>query len=311
MTMRKMLLLLIAGLFSLQIATAANPAPAAKFKPFPADTVQKFIKKYGKDSLVHLLDERIAKAQRYVSLQHINMRDNFVAMETKLYSKHFGLGLDTLDFTSTYTSGLIYKLYGNFYGDEQAHVKNLEQMKSQKLDLMQLFYQNMTSVYGRTGFTTLCKHVDTPAEALDTLYKYRVVLTGGDKIQHYWVFAEYNKNCHDKHPKIDEYQKSFYSELYKTYNFRQILVKGDTLTKTNSEIINLYYPARVLAYGLYSNEVSLENQGDNLMYLLHLQNNSDGGWPIYNEAYRQGNINASVYGLWALCEFREKVKALK
>jgi hypothetical protein len=288
-----------------------NASAQTKFKPFPADTVQRFIKAYGKDSLIHLLDERIVLAASFVSNQRPYMNDKVIAMETKLYGKHFNLGFDTLDFPAAYTSGSVYRLYGNIFGDEKEAKANAQKAIDTKTDLYTLFLQNMTSRDGRIGFVTLCNYfTDIPTKALDTLYNYRTGMDTKTRIENLWSFTEYAKNCSDKHPSAKKYKETYFSEMYSQFNFESILVKNDTLTAGNAERINLYFPGRVLAYGLYGNLAGHTTHGKDLMYLLRHQNGSDGGWPVFTFK-DQSDYKSTIYALWSLCEYRDKIKSEK
>ncbi|HQO88900.1 MAG TPA: hypothetical protein PKX72_03170, partial [Chitinophagales bacterium] len=143
------------------------------------------------------------------------------------------------------------------------------------------------------------------------LYVFRKRIKGMDKIQTYWTLIELGKNCPKAHPGLEKMQVDYFTELAKVYNFSQLYSPATVLTAKNMESYNLLLPVRTTAYGLYANNGSVPALDSRLMYVLSSQNLSDGGWPVYYVLNKEGDAMTTLYGLWALCEWRELLNGEK
>lgn len=280
-------------------------------KPFPGDTVSRFIAAYGKDSLRTLLDERIKLASDFIYIHTGDIVSPNAAMEFRLYARHFNLPIAEVPLLSAPYDAYFYRLYGQYLGDTIAMFENFKKIKEEKQDVLKLFIENMVHEAGRIGFAVFCNHFTIPEKAVDSLYVFRKRIKGMDKIQTYWSLIELGKNCKDAHPGLEQMQANYFSELVKEYNFSQMHTPAAVLTAKNIESYNLLYPLRTMAYGLYANNGSVTPVDSRLMYLLSSQNLSDGGWPVYYELNKEGDAMTTLYGLWALCEWRELLNGEK
>lgn len=303
---KKTIILIFICILGKQFSHAASKQ---KFIPFPADTVQRFIKLYGKDSLLHLLDNKIKLTGNYLNINNNNKSGTMVSFyELVLLNKHFNLALDSnLIYLPQPTNNQFYRLYDIFLGDSVSMKKTISdmQVKMSPNELKKQFEDNISNTNCRVALSTFCENYTLPVllnKAIDTLFGYRMNLQSSERLHNFWVLIETSKNCGKSYDALNVYIDNYYKELDKSYNFQKIL--------SDSTVGSLIHPIQKLAYSLYGNKINLNTQSDNLMYLLSLQN-SDYGWSMYtNYSDKSSNMETTIYGLWALCEFRQKLREM-
>lgn len=296
--------------FLILIAVANICLSSNKPINYPNDTLQQFVKNYGKDSITKLIDVNIKSTAKFIETNIASLSNNFTAMELNLFSKHFKLKLDTLDFSNKISSYSFYKLYDNFYGDTSSMIKNFEEIRKTKQDIYTLFVKNMATDFGRIGFASYCNYFTIPDKALDTLYHYGLTLDENNKLQTFWALTEFSKNCGQTNPISKKYTSKFFNKIYTTCNLKDAMDKTENYklgySPITEEELNLINALKLTAYGLYANEITEIKNSTDLMYLLKLQKNTEAGWEnniIKQDAYPE----SAIYLLWALCEFREKL----
>ena len=274
----------------------SNASSKKKFTPFPSDTVERFIKLYGKDSLIHLLDNKIKLTGNYLNINNNNKNGSMVSLyELVILNKHFNLGLDsTLLYLPQPANNRYYRLYDMFLGDSVSMKKTISdvQVKMTPKELKKQFEDNMSNSNCRIALSAFCEDYipELLNEAIDTLFAYRPKLESSERIHTFWVLLETSKNCGKSNDVLNKYVDTYFKELDKSYNFQKIL--------SDSIVGSLILPIQKLAYSLYGNKINLKTQSDNLMYLLSLQN-ADYGWSTYiNYSDKSSNMETTIYGLW-------------
>lgn len=294
---------------------------------FPKDTVIRFIQNYSKDSLIHLIEKRIYKAEDFIQTYLYLLDDELVPIELTMVADHFGLDIkvpaENMPTKSPYF--LLYHLYGKGYGpDTLKQAKTVDSIAAKNADMTDMFMQFIDNKYAQISYVSFCNKVKLQnARIFNTFYDNAKLLQINEKLHIYWLFAELNRNnC--KTTLSEEYQSKLFEELYKENNLQKNYltayqhVINDTIQQdTSSAETSLLYSLveynrthnsnKFLAYAVYGNDINLNQYSSELMYLLDAQLDN-GGWAVakqFNEINK--DIQSTIYGLWALCEFRSKL----
>lgn len=299
---------------------AANITNNSKLliRTFPVDTVQKFIKKYGKDSLVNLIDSRIQKAVKamvsvYDEIYDVRKINEFYSI-TKEYELH---PLDTLKF-SKYNSGEeIFQLYEYKYTDipetlriiDSIRKLNLPEEKIQQDLLYYLDLQNSVKSVAISVLPVIGGDFIAPnAPYFDSLYN-RFSSNTKEIYDLYWWFAQFEKNYPNNNTVPIKYKNTIYNYMYKYYNFKNSI---KVYKKDNTQEINITSIAKVLGYALYGNNITIKTNGSDLMYLLAFQNNQNLWSPMFPNANESQNYaETTLYAIWALCQFKDQLVTLE
>lgn len=314
--------------------TSATKSLTSKKKYFPEDTVGRFIKKNGRDSLINLVNQRIKLSKNYITDNLHNLTNDNSMYELFLFSEYFKLKLKlNLDKDSVlnFIDYKIYSLYGNKLGDtafitDILHFADTTKLKISIIDSVRPeIHNNHTLFY----IALYCSRIKMTKADFDTVFEDTQKLENNDKIFSYWKFSEINKNCFDSFIGTNTYKTKLFNELYPINNIKKFYL--DTLPNIKKSVSldsNIYYgnqlkkidledfyskynPLRMLAYSLYADDININTKSDNLMYLLDAQQ-ANGSWSVAKKFNSfDSNMNATIYGLWSLCEFRNKLEKLK
>lgn len=280
------------------------------FKPSPEDTVNKFIKNYGKDSLIQLLDIRIKDAEKWVNYNSKEMYVQNTYAEMILISRHFNLGLDTLPFFNYFDSSKINSLYGKYFGDTLQFTPIIDKSTEINKDFGNVIINDIKNPRTRAILAVLCSHFPLSEIIIDSFYSTSKQFTIQDKILSYFQLSEIQRKCGNSINLVNQHKNSLFKEIYAKNNLEQLLLVKREYSDAYISEFNLELPIQIIALGLYGKDITLAKNGKELMYLLKTQN-SDFGWRTYNSVKFESEINSSFYGLWALCEFREQLQKLK
>lgn len=292
------------------ISPGTEPSPMFRF---PEDTLQQFLKNYGKDSLLHLLDQRINLTRLYLNTYSIVLNDEHAISVLKLVSKQYKLGLDTIKYPNYKADAYFLKLYGRTLGNVY---KFLDTAKIKTMSADQ-FHEMYVPAFKDTNILTrialplaiLAPYVDVSKKTVDALIKhYSTIYYPEAQYYLYYALREYGSYSPAKKALTDPYAKVLADSLYANNNFPKAMDKHLAENKSAGYYQDYLKPVRFLAYGLYAGDVNLDQHGADLMYLLSAQK-PDGGW--YSVVGSSRDIHPTVYSLWALCEFRQRVQALK
>lgn len=294
---------------------------------FPEDTVSRFINKFGKDSLLKVIDQRIAKGENFILENGDKLFYDYTLLEFVLIAKHFKLRVNYTEIDTTHFGIHSYRLYDINYGNVKMLYDILDSLKSSKANILDSLKMNFFDNYVKNVIVNYCDKFTVDKELMDKLYSYTNTLRLDDKIYNYWRFAQFNRKCEDVIVNTKDYQERLFRDLYAQNNLKAFYL--DTFPKTkNAEMLNpkyldentpkpkelevfksKYNPIKLLAYALYGNDVSLEHYSDNLMYLLDAQQPKDGSWSAAKKFnYFDSDMRSTIYGLWALAEFRDRLR---
>jgi hypothetical protein len=283
---------------------------------FPKDTVSIFIKNYKTDSLIKLIVNRIHLAESFINIYTYDLNDGLLPIEIQLVAERFGLNIPLNQMPERGSFINLYHLYGKFYGKDSAEIaKIINNAIKHNTNISDSIRNIIRNNYTQLIIAGFCNRISIDNDIYDSIYNEFKLQETDEKIHTYWLFSEINRNCFDTTKISIKYQKLMFDSLYKYNNLTDFYIEAQSLNKksltpTDSEYYsNITYfkhhfnPNRLLAYALYGNDINLESYSDNLMYLLDAQQ-TDGSWAmskIFN--YRDKDLTASFYGMWALCEY--------
>lgn len=284
---------------------------------YPKDTLQAFIKNYGKDSLIHLLNNKIDTAFQWLKA-HDDSKDWTMAtnkVEFKLYSKYFELTndtsflkIDTIEYKDNYS------LYGYYVRKVSMDAERISNWKSVPSDTLKKYIlAEIHNPNTRLGLPLYGRYFTMPDSIYFLYSNYALKADLGNQMITYISLASYQKNINAQNSTIlNEVKFKIFTQMYKVNNLEEVITKPTLTSPSNEEIQNKVFDIslQTLAYGLYGKDVNLLEHGRDLMYLLALQN-EDGGFrnPVNNNKYSLGN--SSIYALWSLCEFRAQLTQYK
>lgn len=275
------------------------------------DTINAFVKKYSKDSLINRIDNTIKNAVLWMNgnVQYMNNASEI----NKLYaiSKKFKLGFDTLYIPQYKVNESIYQLYEFKEGAILQNSKILDSLKKANANIQQLMFDNIDYEMSRNSSVVL---LDTSANIntayFDTIYAKYFDVNSKDFIQAYWIFTQFAINFPKQSKVPITYKNKVFSKLYKMYNltkvasnYNQQLIKNST-----QNIFNIQQPIVVLAYGLYGGNITLKNNGADLFYLLQTINNKGNAWQENIDILLNNDIKTTMYAIWCLCQFKNQLQ---
>lgn len=308
------------------IPKVSNVVSGKNMHYLPADTVDHFVRNYGKDSLIHLIDKRIFLSENFIEENMSKFNSDVTLLELMLVARHFNLrsnfyGVDT----GKYENAFFYHLYDIDLTKTDMTRWVLDSIINDGINLVDSFKNYYTDAFGLRMIVNYCDLLKMDKELYNILYLYSKSQKINDKIFMYYNFVELNRRCEDISINSKEYQTKLFNELYPANNPKMYYL--DTFPKTpNAESINpkdlidntprhleletftnRYNPVRMLAYALYGNDVNLKSYSDNLIYLLDAQQ-KNGSWSLAKKFnYFDSNVVTTFYGLWSLCEFKSKL----
>lgn len=335
--------ILISYIIINSVAFAAPPENTATGKPlvdqkmttqpapiiyFPEDTVYRFEKALGVDSLIRLINQRINAGENYL-IQNIDrsVPDDLSVIELLMITEHFKLNKNLIKTNRDKYGEFFYNLYDIRLGKTAQCEAVLDSLRDSGINLADSFQNDVVNEFGQRMLIAFCDKFKFPSNIYDLLYSSCATQNIEYKIHMYWKFTALNLKCNDEVINTKSYSKKMFDELYPTNNLKSYYFLDtvhkitDTiplLIKTSesnmqtpadmSAFAKKYNPLRMLAYALYANDVNLKIHSDELMYLLDAQK-KDGSWSVAKMFNNDdSNLRATIYGLWSLCEFREKLK---
>ncbi len=302
--------------------------PIIKSPYFPKDTLDKFIKAYGKDSLLKLIDERIFLSSNILINNFDKIRDMTIIPELKLMANHFNLSIDSNLINTSKHKDDLYSLYGKINGDTTMQSEFFESIEDLDINIIDsLLLNSINDKYALISFIIFSNRIVKNNLEIDkvakAIYEENKTLKINDKIQAYYLLNELYKMYTKSKIEKTIYNSKLFDELYPDNNLRKYyldLYKDiiyDTSKKepTKSEnepnyrdlntLSSKIYPLRFLAYALYNNDINLQTHSVDLFYLLDAQQ-KNGSWSLIKKFnYFDSNADNTNYGLWSLCQFRE------
>ena len=306
MNIKNKALILWMIMFSCCLTVFSKPMRA-----FPNDTLRTFITNYGKDSLLHLIDERILAAKIAIVNNPKPLYDNYTYMQLMLVSNEFQLGLDTVIFSNVLQDSIFFSLYNRYYGDTSWVMRIIDTVRARNFDMSKVYLQNIRDYNNRIAMACFCTYLPVKNFVFDSLYAITNKMKTDDKIHVYWVFSEYSRKCGDKNSRSVYYRPLLFKSIYKSNNLGKICLAYDPVIPSKKP--DPFYAGnaiQLLAYGLYGGDATLDKYGKDVMYLLHTQL-QEGSWPKFYKSGDLEDIRSTFYALWALCETREQLKKYK
>lgn len=291
------------------------------FIPFPQDTTIKFIQKYGKDSLLHLIDSRIKEAKRFITFQSMEF-DNLELFTDFFYlNTKFKWGFDTSNFPYYQKIENYKSLYNLVDFDKQFFLDTIKKLGSEKVNNILLEDLKKGGAAHTFMLPLFCDKFEVSSSLIDLIIQKNVsldknVFSNGEiffkQIANYIEFGKINQKCGKKYPQIKSTKETLFNNLYETQSILTVLSDTSKVDPNRIEDVNYFAPFNILAYALYFDDINLKKHGDNLMYLIHTQQTAiDGGWRFAHYLERKSNMYVTMYGLWSLCQFKELVSKFK
>jgi hypothetical protein len=292
-----------------------------KFIPFPEDTTVKFIQKYGKDSLIHLIDSRIEEAKGFIGNQTMEF-DNLEFFTDFFYlNTKFNWGFDTSDFPYYQKIENYKSLYNLVDFDKQFFLDTIKKLGSDKVNNILLEDLKKGGAAHTFMLPLFCDMFDVKSNLIDLIIQKNVYISFNDlkkedvlfkQIANYIEFGKINQKCRKKYPQIMSIQDTLFDNLYSSNSILRVLSDSSIVDPNRMEDVNYFASLNILAYALYFDDINLKTHGDNLMYLIHTQQTAkDGGWRFAHYLDKESNVYLTMYGLWSLCQFKELVSNLK
>lgn len=311
--------ILIPFLMLLLISTSKAKEPAYVY---PTDTMQQFIKAYGKDSLIKILDKTINESVGFlIDNWKYQKIDNFT-IEFILAARHFGLGFDTLPLPEEKSPGSIpfYYLYDEGYGDTlkvtpimRGHYNEVKSGSLKPKIILDSYGKlHYDALSARNALTNYCyvfgedlvPHADSILNYYDK--------TSSDKGLGYLLnFATLVQKCDKVSPTYYEGFSSIFQEIYDSNALSKLMTMDlvDDGRGMEYSIYASYISIIALNYGLYSNKLDLNKYGLELFYLMSLYNIKDGSWsPFIRTVTPESNLTTSMMATWALLSWKEAMK---
>lgn len=283
-----------------------------EFKHLTDDTLQVFIKNYGKDSLVKLISQRIDAAHKLIKMYNNNIKDETLFLKLKGINEYFKLGLDSfLVFNFTFSPNNYIRIYNKCYGDTADTYKNVKALNNySKPEVLKMFVEYMYKPEGRLAFSSFCNVYNFSDKIIDTFSTGISYYPVYNQLEYFYSVSEYARNCATESNKAAEYRKKLFDRLYNKFSLQKITSDTTTLTNANYKQLTLTNGLELLATGLYGGDITINSHARDVIYLLTLQR-SEGGWPANNSEASGITIVPTVYGYWALLQIREQLKKMK
>lgn len=291
------------------------------FIPFPEDTTIKFIQKYGKDSLVKLIDSRIKEAKRFIRFQTMEF-DNLELFTDFFYlNSKFKWGFDTSNFQYYQKIENYKSLYNLFDFDKQFFLDTIKKLGSEKVNNILIEDFKKGGAAHTFMLPLFCDVFNVRSDLIELISQKNVsneenYFKDGEKlykqIANYIEFGQIYQKCGNKYPQVKAIKDNIFKNLYDYNSILTVLSDTTQLDINHPEDVNYFASFNILAYALYFGDINIKVHGDNLMYLIHTQQTAkDGGWRSAHYLDRKSNMYVTMYGLWSLCQYRELVSNLK
>jgi hypothetical protein len=274
---------------------------------FPADTMQRFIARYSKDSLVRLLSSRIHLSKKLMLslMTHPNLVNENTGAQLLLVGKNFSWGIDSITGLKFRGRMNLYRLYNKQFGPIDVYLEAIKNEVPPQDSIHQFLLKERNNEEMRLLISAFSPRWTVPVKTFDSLVEYSVNFTIPDQLQLLYTLIEYGKAGEEKSNAVNPYIDLLFKRLYTSYNFPSAVKKYDRKKKDNDALITTT-PAILLAYGLYAGKVNLEKNGLDIMYLLSFQN-EDGSWSNYI-GNKQNHFTTTFYALWALEEIKRQLE---
>ena len=270
------------------------------YKKVATDTIVKLVKSKGKAAYIQDLDERIEKAKAYVHDNIQNIESEYNVVQLNLISRHFNLGLDTMQLIDSLPYYYYYSLYGLYYRDVSG-LSDLDMLNKSGVSLDSIAFDNIYKRSTRIDFTTFCQYFQFRDTTLLSMY----IISQENitkKLEIYGLISEVvRKGCSSKSTYLPVLKAKLKTEII---NIIEHKAPKDFMD--NNSVIN---PVKAIGYALYAGDINVRNNGDYILYLLKNQSD-DGSWHKQLGVNEENSVLATIFGLWALCEVREQCKAL-
>jgi hypothetical protein len=294
-------------------------------KVFPIDTMQHFIDKFGKDSLLKVLDSRIESTLDYITRDWVSLKISKETIPIVLMSRYYNLGLDTLPFDDRFYFGGFMILYGKVYGDTSEAMMGFREVKrlaqEKKMSIMDYCIKVAKIDYNTRDVVVptaqLC-HIISSSDGfcgevvnnyfkensqhftfevnLDLLLNVAMVLRDDDYTNKPHVFSEL---------------KGHLETYYNSYNMTSLISSQDLFEKADDDYFTYssVIAATINNYVSYARIFDLSNQGRDLFHILSLYNQNDGGFLSYrNKSTIKSDKFFSMNVLWLLSQWREHLQ---
>lgn len=274
----------------------------------PSDTVLRFISNFGKDSLLHLLDNRIERAVRFFNETKYEIYEPLPIAQFIAVNDCYDLGIDLSERSSINRNGF-FKMYGNEYYRTDSLRFAVRKMSDSLPDFNSLFFQHMKDDMTKVGFAVFCDVIPFSKNNADSAYKRSFGCPAYEKLSIYFMFTDLARNCPEYISVTQTYREDLFGRLYDKYSFKRLIgwcnKTGISAVSDKTKIYNSYV---LTAYGLYANDITIDQRSDNLFYLFALQKELHGDWPAhYTSNVLVHDDYSTFYALWALVQFREKL----
>lgn len=305
------LLILFLSIYSYGIcSTISDVSNLNAYHKIATDTLDKFIIKFGKDSLFNKIDNTIGNTVLWLN-DNSQYKVNATSINKLLaVGKKFNLGFDTLFLPQYNINASIYQLYDFKEGAVVRNAKALDSLKKANANIEKLMFDNMHYELSRNSCVVLLDTTINIKKAyFDSIYSKYFNINADDFIEPYWIFTQFalNQPTQSKVPMM--YKNKVFTQLYKEYNFAKTISEFQVMQSRNQSniVTNIKNPITVLAYGLYGGDLNINTNGADLFYLLQTINSKGNAWQQNIGNVIDDNYETTLYALWALCEFKQQL----
>ena len=285
------------------------------FNRLEQDTLDSFIHKVGKDSVLHFLDNKIFQAKEILKKTVGAIKNEPTALELILLNKHFKLGLDSfLIFSPNIViENFSYVLYNErLLSNNYRYTSDFIKQQSQD-SVSNLMYKNIHNNYGKISLIVYCEqlHNIVNPKMIDSIYQTSLNYPINMRNDFYFLLIEYDKNCGRDQLKIKEFRKKLFEINYNNLNLGKVLSDTSEFNNLNYQNYKLMPSYQLLAYSLYAYDFDIKKHQKEVIYFLNSQSKL-GGFKEFNLAKFENISNPEnmVYGLWSLLELREQIGKL-
>ncbi len=271
-----------------------------------ADSLSRLIEKVGKDSVSHLIDKRIILAIEEVKRWSIEMSNVKMAMIYYLVAERFKLDTMQIEFNKSPLNGEYYKLYDKFYGSHKRVADTINTLSKSGMDMNGMFLKLYDDPIARRSAIYFCKELKITQKSLESFFEKTIHESGKDIFENYYLFIELRRSaCPNQEisaallKRYEQWMESYLTDLYQK-----------SQTEMPTELSNLSYTYRRIAYRLYSRNHTIDNMGKDFTFLVSSQQPS-GGWSGFSFGPQESDPVSTIFGLWALLELREQVRVYK
>ncbi|MFN8263199.1 MAG: hypothetical protein U0T07_06735 [Chitinophagales bacterium] len=292
-----------------------NNANAAATKPFPKDTLQHFIKNYGKDSLIEIIDLKLKSAENALFHNKNELINDYTVpvMEYVLINNQFNKILDTSFFEKPELMlNDFYMLYDTIYHMHPDTIKSINRITKENSKMIyKMFTQSMQYLYPKLAVILVIDELnnDTYKKIADTLYRQSLKSIAATQLENFYVLTEYSKR-NLKGGLANAYYSKLFKHLFPLYNYDAYYKSIKKFEESKQMMMAVNYGEmynnhlRFLAYATYSGNINLVDNSKELMQVLAAQT-SFGYWDsdyVKNEDYLE---SSTIYGYWILLQFKQ------